>query len=150
MQGEDYRRDIQVLRGIAVALVLAFHAWPQFLPGGFVGVDVFFVISGYLITGLLIREQLTRGRISLVSFYARRARRLLPAACLVIAATALVFALTRSVFEARLLVPSAVAAALYVSNLRFALQSVDYLAEGRRTILCCTPGRWRWRSSSTC
>jgi peptidoglycan/LPS O-acetylase OafA/YrhL len=125
-----FRKDIQALRGIAVALVVVFHAWPAVLPGGFVGVDVFFVISGFLITGLLVDEQLADGRLDLIAFYARRARRLLPAACLVIVATMLAVALMRSAFEAREQVPGAVAAALYVSNLRFAWQSVDYLSDG--------------------
>lgn len=81
------RSDIQGLRAVAVALVLLFHAFPAALPGGFVGVDVFFVISGYLITGLLLRELETTGRISLPTFYARRIRRLLPAALTVTATT---------------------------------------------------------------
>lgn len=125
-----FRKDVQALRGLAVALVVAFHAWPDRLPGGFVGVDAFFVISGFLITGLLVQEHARQGRIDLPGFYARRARRLLPAACLVIVATLLVVAITRSAFEVREQVPAAVAAALYVSNLRYAWQSVDYLAEG--------------------
>lgn len=125
-----FRKDVQALRGLAVALVVAFHAWPERLPGGFVGVDAFFVISGFLITGLLVQEHARQGRIDLPGFYARRARRLLPAACLVIVATLLVVATTRSAFEVREQVPAAVAAALYASNLRYAWLSVDYLADG--------------------
>jgi peptidoglycan/LPS O-acetylase OafA/YrhL len=64
---------------MAVLLVVAFHVWPTRIPGGYVGVDVFFVISGYLITGYLLREVASTGRIDLPTFYARRARRLLPA-----------------------------------------------------------------------
>lgn len=127
--GSTLRTDIQALRGLAVLLVLLFHAWPALLPGGFVGVDIFFVVSGYLITGLLVVEHDQQGRIGLPAFYARRVRRLLPAASLVIAATALAFALVRSAFEARESVAGVVAAALYVSNLRLAWRSVDYLAE---------------------
>ncbi|MFC7766191.1 acyltransferase family protein [Leucobacter soli] len=66
---------------------MLFHANFPFMPGGFVGVDVFFVISGYLITGLLLREAITTGRIDLPDFYARRARRILPAATVVLVAT---------------------------------------------------------------
>jgi peptidoglycan/LPS O-acetylase OafA/YrhL len=73
------RPEIQALRAIAVALVVIFHLWPESVPGGFVGVDVFFVISGFLITSLLLREIETTGRLSLPEFYARRARRILPA-----------------------------------------------------------------------
>jgi peptidoglycan/LPS O-acetylase OafA/YrhL len=76
------RPEIQALRAIAVTLVVVSHLWPAALPGGFVGVDVFFAISGFLITSLLLREIDRTGRISLASFWARRARRILPAALL--------------------------------------------------------------------
>lgn len=128
-----FRGDIQALRAIAVVLVVVFHAWPAALPGGYVGVDVFFVISGYLITALLLRELEASGRIDFAAFYARRIRRLLPAAALVIVATVCMFALTHSVLEARQFVPSSVAAALYVSNLWFASRSVEYLQDGVET-----------------
>lgn len=82
------RWDIQALRGLAVAGVLLQHAAPGLLPGGYLGVDLFFVISGFLITGLVLRAQ-REGRFSLTLFYARRARRLLPAAYGVLAATLL-------------------------------------------------------------
>lgn len=124
-----WRRDLQALRAIAVLAVVVFHAWPQWLPGGYVGVDVFFVVSGYLITTQLITELETSGRIDFWAFYARRIRRLLPAAMLVIAATVLVFGLTHSLLEARQRVAGAVAALLYVSNLWLAWRSVDYLAQ---------------------
>src|SRR3972149_10144231 len=77
--GPGFRPDIEGLRGIAVLLVVLFHAGLP-IPGGFIGVDVFFVISGFLITGLLVREHERTGRVSLSNFYARRIRRLLPAA----------------------------------------------------------------------
>ncbi|HZS40776.1 MAG TPA: acyltransferase family protein [Polyangia bacterium] len=73
-----YRPDIDGLRAVAVLLVVAYHAFPKRVPGGFVGVDVFFVISGYLITGILLRD-LAAGEFSLLSFYARRFRRIAPA-----------------------------------------------------------------------
>ena len=72
------RPEIQALRAVAVALVVVYHFWPSSVPGGFVGVDVFFAISGFLITSLLLRE-IDRTGASLSRFYARRARRILPA-----------------------------------------------------------------------
>ena len=87
-----FRADIEGLRGIAVALVVLFHAGLA-MPGGFIGVDVFFVVSGYLITGLLVREFERSGTISFANFYARRIRRLLPAATVVILAVLAVIAL---------------------------------------------------------
>ena len=75
-----YRADIDGLRALAVLPVVLFHAGLPFVTGGFVGVDVFFVISGYLITGILAEEYESRGRISLLGFYERRIRRIFPAA----------------------------------------------------------------------
>ena len=83
-----YRQEIDGLRAIAVALVLVFHAFPESLPGGFVGVDVFFVISGYLISGLIFAD-LQQGRFSFADFYARRIRRIFPALIPVLAASSL-------------------------------------------------------------
>jgi peptidoglycan/LPS O-acetylase OafA/YrhL len=74
----DYRPDIDGLRAIAVLAVVAFHAFPERLPGGFVGVDIFFVISGYLISGIILRAQ-QKEHFSLLGFYARRVRRIFPA-----------------------------------------------------------------------
>ena len=82
-----FRQDIQGLRALAVLLVILDHAKIGPFHGGFIGVDVFFVISGFLITGLLVSEAERTGRVSLLGFYARRARRILPAATLVIVAT---------------------------------------------------------------
>jgi peptidoglycan/LPS O-acetylase OafA/YrhL len=87
--GAEYRPGIDGLRAVAVTLVVAFHAGVPFLPGGFIGVDVFFVISGFLITGLLVAEAKRNKRISMTAFYSRRARRLLPMATLVLATTVL-------------------------------------------------------------
>ncbi len=81
-----YRPEIDGLRAVAILSVVGFHAFPDIVSGGFVGVDIFFVISGFLITRLIVRE-LDTGTFSLVSFFARRVRRLLPAAAVVYAAT---------------------------------------------------------------
>ncbi|MCY0903569.1 acyltransferase family protein [Arthrobacter sp. H14-L1] len=81
------RADIQGLRTLAVGLVVIYHLFPGALPGGFVGVDVFFVISGFLIVGSLVREAVKTGGVDLLGFYSRRIRRLLPAATVVLVAT---------------------------------------------------------------
>ncbi|RXU20280.1 acyltransferase family protein, partial [Pseudomonas syringae] len=74
----DFRKDINGLRAIAVIAVLLFHFHPDWLPGGFAGVDVFFVISGYLITGIILRG-LRSGKFRLAAFYRSRAKRIVPA-----------------------------------------------------------------------
>ncbi|WP_164762612.1 acyltransferase family protein [Mesorhizobium sp. M7A.F.Ca.MR.245.00.0.0] len=121
------RPEIQGLRGIAVALVVVFHIWPAVLPGGYVGVDVFFVISGYLITGLLARMALRDGRISLMAFYSRRVRRLLPTAILALLATLAGTLVFLSITRWEETAIQVAASALYVQNWRLAWQAVDYL-----------------------
>src|SRR5699024_11354197 len=80
---DRYRPDIDGLRAVSILLVVAFHAELPWFEGGFVGVDVFFVISGYLITGLLVAEAQKTGSIAIGRFFARRIRRLLPLAAVV-------------------------------------------------------------------
>lgn len=121
------RPDIQGLRGVAVLLVVLYHAGVPFLPGGYVGVDVFFVISGYLITGLLVREVETHGRIDLPNFIARRARRLLPAAIALIVLVVVASVLIYPPLERTDIVAAARAAAVYAANLWFTSRAVDYL-----------------------
>lgn len=124
---QTFRPEIQGLRAIAVLAVLAFHLWPGALPGGYVGVDVFFVISGYLITGLLLKEYESTGTISVARFYKRRIRRLLPAATLVlIVVTACIALLPASRWED--VAGDIAASALYAQNWWLAHQAVDYLA----------------------
>jgi peptidoglycan/LPS O-acetylase OafA/YrhL len=82
----SYRPDIDGLRAIAVLAVMLNHLAPKLVPGGYVGVDVFFVISGFLITQIL-RQEIGEGRFSFIGFYARRARRILPALFAVCVAT---------------------------------------------------------------
>jgi len=79
----SYRPDIDGLRTVAVCIVIVFHAWPNMLTGGFIGVDVFFVISGYLISGIIIKQSLT-GRFSFIDFYSRRVKRIYPALLIVL------------------------------------------------------------------
>jgi peptidoglycan/LPS O-acetylase OafA/YrhL len=122
----DRKAEIQGLRAIAVGSVLLFHIWPSLIPGGYVGVDVFFVISGYLITGLLFREAQATGSISLLAFYARRVRRLLPAATAVLVAVAIFLPLLpRARWQET--IHEIVASALYVENWQLARLAVDYL-----------------------
>lgn len=117
-------KEIQGLRALAVLLVIAFHA--KFLSGGYIGVDIFYVISGYLITGLLLRELRETGSISLTNFYSRRIKRLLPSTFLVLLTTAIVsFAVMPSSARSNL-GRNIVAAALYVSNYVFAWWQNDY------------------------
>ncbi len=122
------RPEIQALRAVAVAVVVVCHFWPGVLPGGFVGVDVFFVISGFLISSQLLREAGATGRVRLAAFWARRARRILPAALLVLALCAaatltLVPAVDRPGFLAQVR-----ASAFYVENWQLAHDAVDYFA----------------------
>ncbi len=124
-----FRPDVEGLRAVAVLSVLAFHAGLPVVPGGFLGVDIFFVISGFLITGLLAREAARDGRISLTRFYARRAKRLLPAAVLVLVATALLSWWALPATRWAEIGGDLVASAAYVINWRLAARSVDYLAE---------------------
>ncbi|MBB4040246.1 peptidoglycan/LPS O-acetylase OafA/YrhL [Microvirga flocculans] len=119
--------EVQGLRAIAVLSVLIYHIWPSALPGGYVGVDVFFVISGFLITGSLVKEFEAKGRIGILGFYARRIRRLLPAATVVSIAVALSIPLFPK-GQWPDIVNGIVASAAYVQNWFLAAQAVDYLA----------------------
>jgi Acyltransferase family len=124
----SFRPDIEGLRGIAVLLVVAFHSHILLFRGGFLGVDIFFVLSGYLITALLLQELESTGTLSLVGFYARRARRLLPAAAVVVAFIVVVGIFLLSPIEQLLYSKTALATTLYTSNLWFIHQSSDYFA----------------------
>jgi peptidoglycan/LPS O-acetylase OafA/YrhL len=123
-----FRPDIEGLRAVAVLAVVLFHAGVPGLPGGFVGVDVFFVMSGFLITGLLWREVQATGTVRLARFYGARARRLLPAGIVVLLATAAAATWLLPPLQARAVLGDAVASALYAANYRFAVQGTDYLA----------------------
>ncbi len=127
---EGFRPDIEGLRGVAVALVVLFHAGllsgaTVQLTGGFIGVDLFFVVSGYLITGLLIRERQRTGRISFSRFYARRVRRILPAAAVTLLITIPLAYTLETLIDRSSAMEDAASAALSIANIRFAL-TTDY------------------------
>lgn len=123
----EFRPDIEGLRGIAILLVLLFHAGLSWTPGGFIGVDVFFVISGFLITGKLWRESQQPGGLNIAKFYAWRIRRLLPAALVAVALISLVGLLIAAPLDRSELAADGAASALSIANMRF-IGSVDYFA----------------------
>lgn len=125
-----YRGDIEGLRAIAILLVVAAHAKVSWLAGGFVGVDVFFVLSGYLITGVLLREIDRGGRLRFANFYARRFRRLLPALLVMLVCTCLFAAIVLAPGEQGGQATAAATAALWLSNLHFAFANLDYFGPG--------------------
>lgn len=125
----SYRPGLDGLRAIAVYLVLGFHAGIGVLDGGFIGVDLFFVLSGFLVASILLRELESDGRLRLWAFYGRRVRRLLPAALVAVTATAVAFVLIASSARRAPLIGDAQASTLYVANWRFLEQQHDYFAQ---------------------
>jgi len=124
----SFRPEIQALRAFAVALVLIFHLWPAQLSGGYIGVDIFFVISGYLMTRQLLREVEVTGSLSVSAFWARRARRLLPSSLLVLAISALASFAWAPVGLWKQFFRELVASTLYVQNWALARDAVDYFS----------------------
>jgi len=122
-----HRSDIQGLRAIAVGIVILYHVRPAWFPGGFVGVDVFFVISGYLITASLVAEAVATGSVSLRRFWARRVRRLLPAATVVLVAVLAGTAAVLPLAQWNVVIGQVAASALSVQNWVLASESVSYL-----------------------
>jgi peptidoglycan/LPS O-acetylase OafA/YrhL len=122
------RPEIQALRAIAVLLVLVYHLWPRTLPGGFVGVDVFFVISGFLITSLLLREIDRTGTLSLSRFWARRARRILPASLVTLLFCAIATIAVVPLNYWQQFFADMRASTEYVQNWHLASSAVDYFA----------------------
>ncbi len=126
-----HRDDIQGLRAVAVLLVVLGHAGVPWLGGGYIGVDVFFVLSGFLITGILLAEFAKRGSISLPGFYLRRARRILPAAMLTLVVTDIAAHHLLNFVRAREAVNDSIWSALFAANVHFARQGSDYFAQGQ-------------------
>ncbi|NIC08017.1 acyltransferase family protein, partial [Billgrantia bachuensis] len=127
MPKPQYRPDIDGLRAIAVILVVAYHAGIPGFGFGFIGVDVFFVISGYLITSLLIRELEESGGISLLSFYGRRVRRLMPAMVVVlISSLVLGYVLLTPIGQQQSLAESALASIAFFANYYFIATTGGY------------------------
>ena len=122
-----FRPDVEGLRAVAIVLVVLYHGGLTALSGGYVGVDVFFVISGFVITGLLLRERAGSGRTSFLNFYGRRSRRIIPAASLVIVVTVIA---TYWVLGAIYGNPTAVDGrwtAVFLANFHFASVGTNYL-----------------------
>lgn len=141
----QYRTDIAGLRAVAVLPILLVHAGLDAIPGGFIGVDIFFVISGYLISGIILRE-MEGDRFSLTGFYRRRALRILPALLAMLVVVLAVGWWRLFPQDMRDLSWSAAATALSGSNFWF-WRTVNYFGDAELTP-CSTPGRWGSKSNS--
>ncbi|MGN2253519.1 acyltransferase family protein [Frateuria sp. GZRe12] len=130
-----YRPDLEGLRAVAILLVVAAHAGVPWLAGGFVGVDVFFVLSGYLITGLLLRELAEAGRVRLSDFYVRRLRRLLPGLLTMLLVVSLLAVLLLAPTDQQKQATAAASAAFWLSNVHFAFGRLDYFSSGAEASL---------------
>ena len=124
----DYRTDIEGLRAVAILLVILSHVGVSWFDGGFIGVDIFFVMSGYLITGLLLKEIYRTGTVNFLAFYAARLKRLLPALLFMVLITALLAMTFLSPFEHESQATSAGYATIWLSNVYFAFEKLDYFA----------------------
>jgi peptidoglycan/LPS O-acetylase OafA/YrhL len=133
-----YRPALDGVRAVAVLAVLAFHFGAERVPGGFIGVDVFFALSGFLITSLLVHEYRQTGRVDVVAFWGRRARRLLPALLLLLVVLACWAAWVASPLEGASLRGDALAALLYVANWRFVSTEAAYAATTDQSVLLHT------------
>ncbi len=122
-----FRPDIEGLRAVAVTLVVGYHAWPAAVPGGFVGVDVFFVISGFLITGHLLADRSSKGHLDFARFYARRVRRILPASTLVLIVTVVVAWQVLPAFRAQSVSTDSIWASAFAINYHLAIEGSIYL-----------------------
>jgi peptidoglycan/LPS O-acetylase OafA/YrhL len=126
-----FRPDVEGLRAVAVVLVVLFHAGVSWMSGGYIGVDVFFVISGFLITSLLLREHGRRGRISIPGFYARRARRILPAAMLVITLTVVASYCIQNFIQYGRVAQDGRWTALFAGNIHFGTEMTGYFQQSQ-------------------
>src|ERR1700739_903825 len=129
---DRFRPDIEGMRAVAVGLVVLYHGFHVPFTGGFVGVDVFFVISGFLITNLLLQEKARSGRISISRFYARRVRRILPAATLVVLATVFAVYYWLGFIAGNQIADDAKWTAVFMANIHFGLLGTDYLGSQLR------------------
>ncbi|MEQ1701857.1 MAG: acyltransferase, partial [Ilumatobacteraceae bacterium] len=130
-----FRQDIEGLRGVAVTVVVLFHVGLRSVTGGYIGVDVFFVISGYLISAQLIREVESHGRVRFLEFWARRFRRLMPLLLVTLVATLAAGLIVYSPLFWQQLAQEGTASALYVSNIHFAQRSSFYFQSGTSPLL---------------
>ena len=137
MSGEraGFRPDLEGVRGLAILLVILFHAGVRGLSGAFVAVDVFFVLSGYFITRQLLRELEDSGRIDVAAFYRKRAVRLLPALLLVLVATLALVMTLYAPIDRPYIASHARAVALYASNVELARTAVDYFSSQDNPLL---------------
>ena len=122
-----FRPDVQGLRAIAILLAIVYHADIQPFSGGYVGIEVFFVISGFVITGLLLRERDSTGHTSLRSFYGRRARRIIPMATLVIIVTVIVTYHSLGTLVGHETAVDGAWSALFLANVHFQATDTNYL-----------------------
>jgi peptidoglycan/LPS O-acetylase OafA/YrhL len=130
-----FRPDIEGLRGVAILLVVLFHAGVPALAGGFVGVDVFFVLSGFFITGLLVREVEDTGTVDVNGFWGKRALRLLPALLLVLGVTLAMVMLLYAPIDRPFVADISRSVALYSGNIEFARNDVNYFSSGQNPLL---------------
>ncbi len=128
-----FRQDIQGLRALAVGLVVLDHAHIPGFSGGFIGVDVFFVISGFLITGLLLGDIAKHARVRFLNFYSRRAQRILPAATMVIVVTCVASIALLGIIQARSVLVDGVWAVFFAANVHFASVGTNYFAASAGT-----------------
>ena len=125
----NYRADIDGLRAIACLAVVLYHAFPDYLPGGFIGVDIFFVISGYLISSILYRHLFNQddpGKVHIVDFYSRRVRRIFPALILVLVTTFVLGTVLLYPSEFKLVLKHIIGDSTYVSNFILYKEAGDY------------------------
>ncbi len=130
-----YRPDLEGLRAVAILAVIVAHAGVPGLAGGFIGVDVFFVLSGYLITGLLVEEYQANGRVDFAAFYVRRFRRLLPALLLMLGVSCVLARLLLSPTAQPSQATAAATSAVWLSNFHFAFSKLDYFSPGAESNL---------------
>ena len=148
-QDRRFRPDVEGLRAVAILLVVLYHAGVAQLSGGYVGVDVFFVISGFVITGVLLRERASTGRTSILSFYGRRCRRIIPAASVVIVVTVVLSYVFLGIVGGNQTATDGIWATVFLANFHFASTGTNYLTEFQPPLPYRTSGPCRLKSSST-